>query len=131
MADDVDLLRRVAFAKHLLVGVEAERVAHAVQALEGDAVQRAKAVRTLGFALDTTAAQRHGVPLISSVLEGVCGAVLPDAAEVRTIEGIVTLDFLGQHQRTHMCGDLRAADAGQKVTVMDNLLQPPLKPKSN
>lgn len=30
----------------------------------------------------------------------------------------MTLDFLGQHQRTHMCGDLRAADAGKNVTLM-------------
>ena len=30
----------------------------------------------------------------------------------------MTLDFLGQHQRTHMCGDLRSTDAGQTVTLM-------------
>jgi len=30
----------------------------------------------------------------------------------------VQLDFLGDLQRTHMCGDLRAADAGNKVTLM-------------
>ncbi|MGB7137171.1 MAG: aspartate--tRNA ligase [Acidobacteriaceae bacterium] len=28
------------------------------------------------------------------------------------------LDFLGTHQRTHTCGELRAADAGQTVTLM-------------
>ena len=28
------------------------------------------------------------------------------------------LDFLGELQRTHMCGALRAADAGQKATIM-------------
>jgi aspartyl-tRNA synthetase len=28
------------------------------------------------------------------------------------------LDFLGTHQRTHTCGQLRAADAGQTVTLM-------------
>jgi aspartyl-tRNA synthetase len=30
----------------------------------------------------------------------------------------VTLDFLGTRQRTHTCGQLRAADAGQTVTLM-------------
>ena len=30
----------------------------------------------------------------------------------------MTLDFLGQHQRTPMCGDLRASDAGTSVTLM-------------
>ena len=30
----------------------------------------------------------------------------------------VTLDFLGTLERTHMCGDLRAADAGKNVVVM-------------
>ncbi len=30
----------------------------------------------------------------------------------------MTLDFLGQHQRTHMCGDLRATNAGTSVTLM-------------
>ena len=28
------------------------------------------------------------------------------------------LDFLGDLQRTHMCGELRASDAGQRVTLM-------------
>ena len=28
------------------------------------------------------------------------------------------LDFLGTHQRTHTCGELRAADAGKTVTLM-------------
>ncbi|WP_419805335.1 aspartate--tRNA ligase [Terriglobus sp.] len=28
------------------------------------------------------------------------------------------LDFLGQHQRTHMCGELRAEDAGTSVILM-------------
>ena len=32
--------------------------------------------------------------------------------------GIVTLDFLGNLQRTHMCGELRATDAGADVIVM-------------
>ncbi len=30
----------------------------------------------------------------------------------------VPLDFLGELQRTHMCGELRAADAGQRATLM-------------
>ena len=30
----------------------------------------------------------------------------------------MTLDFLGQLQRTHGCGSLRSADAGATVTLM-------------
>ncbi len=40
------------------------------------------------------------------------------AAAFRTIRTIVTLDFLGTLQRTHMCGELRATNAGSEVTVM-------------
>ena len=30
----------------------------------------------------------------------------------------MSLDFLGNLERTHMCGELRAADAGQQVVLM-------------
>ena len=30
----------------------------------------------------------------------------------------MTLDFLGNLQRTHMCGELRSSDAGTTVTLM-------------
>src|SRR6185437_1081699 len=36
----------------------------------------------------------------------------------RTIESIVTLDFLGSLQRTHMCVQLRAENAGETVVLM-------------
>src|SRR5947209_8576471 len=32
--------------------------------------------------------------------------------------GTVTLDFLGNLQRTQMCGELRASDSGSPVTLM-------------
>ena len=38
--------------------------------------------------------------------------------KVRTIENTVTLDFLGTLQRTHMCGELRASDAGKRAILM-------------
>ena len=34
------------------------------------------------------------------------------------METSVELDFLGDLRRTHMCGDLRASDAGQTVLLM-------------
>src|SRR6195256_152592 len=33
-------------------------------------------------------------------------------------ENAVALDFLGELRRTHMCGDLRASDAGARVLLM-------------
>ena len=37
---------------------------------------------------------------------------------VASIRKAIVLDFLGSLERTHMCGTLRAADAGQPVVVM-------------
>jgi aspartyl-tRNA synthetase len=37
---------------------------------------------------------------------------------IRTIESIVTLDFLGNLQRTHRCGELRVDQDGQDVVLM-------------
>lgn len=37
---------------------------------------------------------------------------------IRTIENIVTLDFLGNLQRTHRCGELRVDQDGQDVVLM-------------
>ena len=34
------------------------------------------------------------------------------------MEPSVPLDFLGDLRRTHMCGDLRAADAGSRALIM-------------
>ncbi len=45
-------------------------------------------------------------------------AVHTGPCEVPYNRGIVTLDFLGTLERTSMCGDLRAADAGKAVVLM-------------
>src|SRR5450756_1047939 len=42
---------------------------------------------------------------------------LPDTENI-DMETTVVLDFLGDLRRTHMCGDLRASDAGQTVLLM-------------
>jgi len=42
---------------------------------------------------------------------------LPDTENI-DMETTVVLDFLGDLRRTHMCGDLRAFDAGQTVLLM-------------
>src|ERR1700735_2249115 len=47
-----------------------------------------------------------------------CDSVFTPSAKVRTIELIVTLDFLGNLQRTHKCGELRMEQAGQDVVLM-------------
>jgi aspartyl-tRNA synthetase len=43
---------------------------------------------------------------------------LPHPTAPHTIELIVTLDFLGNLQRTHKCGELRMEQAGQDVVLM-------------
>src|SRR5271170_8120597 len=45
-------------------------------------------------------------------------SVFTPSSKVRTIELIVTLDFLGNLQRTHKCGELRMEQAGQDVVLM-------------
>jgi len=52
--------------------------------------------------------------VILSILDGTAETVLFQK-QVRT--GIV-LDFLGNLERTHMCGELRAANAGERVVLM-------------
>src|ERR1700734_755827 len=47
-----------------------------------------------------------------------CDSVFTPFAKVRTIELIVTLDFLGNLQRTHKCGELRMEQSGQDVVLM-------------
>ncbi len=47
-----------------------------------------------------------------------CDSVFTPSAKVRTIELIVTLDFLGNLQRTHKCGELRMEQSGQDVVLM-------------
>src|SRR3984957_583007 len=43
---------------------------------------------------------------------------LNTSTKIRTIGSIVTLDFLGNLQRTNRCGDLRVEQAGQDVVLM-------------
>src|ERR1700747_3204149 len=38
--------------------------------------------------------------------------------DVYSHKGLFMLDFLGDLKRTHMCGELRASDAGSKVVLM-------------
>ncbi len=57
-------------------------------------------------------------PFLSALRLALPRLPLPIPAKLRTIESTVTLDFLGNLQRTHMCGDLRASNALEHVVVM-------------